>query len=275
MKWIAISVAAVLAVGLAAAAYVWRTPPPPAAPDTGAVEYFDSSAAVEERVSALETAVAEERDARQTLEDELQILYAEIDRLSAAAGPPSAAIPGDDVPEPREELERRRARRGDEPADRRDRLVAGGFTPDRAEWIVQRESELRLAAMQEVFDLRRQGEDIDRFDPRLNPDAALRAEIGDAEYENYLAANGRPTSVTVSSVLESSPGQQAGLQPGDEIVSYGGQRVFNSWELNRTMLEGDEGQSVVVSIRRDGVPMQIVLPRGPIGITARRGFGPR
>lgn len=275
MKWIAISVAAVLAVGLAAAAYVWHAPAQPAAAEAGAAGYSDTAAAVEERVAALETAVAEERDARQTLEDELQMLYAEIDRLSAAADSPRAASARDERPAPREEIERRRAQFGDEPADRRERLVAAGFTPDRAEWIVQRESELRLEAMQEVFELRRQGENIDRFDPSLNPDAALRAEIGDAEYENYLAANGRPTSVTVSSVLESSPGQQAGLQPGDEIVSYGGERIFNSWELNRTMLEGEAGQSVVVSIRRDGAPMQIVLPRGPIGITARRGFGPR
>ena len=48
--------------------------------DPGA--YFDQSAAIDDRIRALEAAVAEERNARQFLEDELQILYAEIEQLN-------------------------------------------------------------------------------------------------------------------------------------------------------------------------------------------------
>jgi len=101
----------------------------------------------------------------------------------------------------------------------------------------------------------------------------LRQELGDYEYERYLVANNRPTSVGVGTVLESSPGQVAGLQPGDQIVSYDGQRVFSTVDLNQQTMQGVPGESVVVDFLRDGVPMQVVVPRGPIGISTRGGRG--
>jgi predicted metalloprotease with PDZ domain len=145
----------------------------------------------------------------------------------------------------------------------------------RADWIVQREDELQLQALEAQFEARRSGEPIDRFDPRLNPDAALRADIGDIEYEKYLQANGRSTSVDVAYVFESSAGQSAGLQPGDQIVAYAGQRVFDSSGLNQQTMLGEPGQTVVVDILRDGMPMQVVMPRGPIGISTGRFRGRR
>ena len=105
----------------------------------------------------------------------------------------------------------------------------------------------------------------------LEPGAApgertLRAELGDADYARYLAATGRPTSVGVRDVLASSPAEVSGLAPGDEIVSYDGKRVFDMRELNALTLEGRAGESVVVEVRREGRTMQLVMPRGPIGI---------
>ena len=129
--------------------------------------------------------------------------------------------------------------------------------------------------MQAQYEMRRSGEEFDRSDIRLNPEAALRAEIGDAEYEQFLAANGRQTSVVIGSVFESSPGQTAGLQSGDQIVAYSGQRVFDTSDLNRQIMQGEPGQNVVVDIVRDGIPMQVVMPRGPIGVMTGRGRGGR
>jgi S1-C subfamily serine protease len=107
----------------------------------------------------------------------------------------------------------------------------------------------------------------------LSIQSMLRAEIGDAEYEQYRQANGWPTVVEVAAILESSPAQQAGLQAGDQIVSYNGTRVFDIGELNRFTMGSDPGGTVVVDIVRDGIPMQVVLPSGPIGVTVggRRG----
>ncbi len=73
-------------------------------------------------------------------------------------------------------------------------------------------------------------------------------------------------------MLESSPGQRAGLQRGDAIVRYDGQRVFTYGDLNAGQLQGMPGESVVIDILRDGMPMQLVMPRGPIGIEPRRSW---
>jgi S1-C subfamily serine protease len=67
-------------------------------------------------------------------------------------------------------------------------------------------------------------------------------------------------------VLPGSPGEKAGLRAGDEVVSYAGQRVFNVGELNSLTFEGTPGESVVVDVVRDGQQLQLVVPRGPIGI---------
>ena len=53
-------------------------------------------------------------------------------------------------------------------------------------------------------------------------------------------------------------------------MNYAGQRVFNVGELNNLTFEGTPGESVVVDVVRDGQQLQLVVPRGPIGI----GGGP-
>jgi len=278
MNKIVIAIAIGLPAGLAVAAYMISAPQPQpiATPSASSGDYFDQSAATEERIRALEAAVAEERNARQLLEEELQVLYAEIEELGNDRRGSNELLlaEGQDV----REVRRQRAARAaavNNADGRAARLVEAGFPPDRADWIVQRESELQMAAMQAQFEARRSGEPINRFDPAFNSTATLRAELGEAEYEQYLEANGRSTSVMVGSVIESSPGQRAGLQAGDQIVSYDGSRVFNTWELNQQTILGEPGQSVVVGIVRDGVPMQVVLPRGPIGVSTGRFQGRR
>ncbi len=77
---ITISLLAVLAV--AAFVLTAREPQQGKAAGVSPTAHFDQSAAIEDRIRALEAAVAEERNARQLLEDELQNLYAEIDQLN-------------------------------------------------------------------------------------------------------------------------------------------------------------------------------------------------
>jgi hypothetical protein len=48
--------------------------------------------------------------------------------------------------------------------------------------------------------------------------------------------------------------------------------VFDLRDLNRLTFEGEPAQPVIVEVLRDGQRIQLVLPRGPIGITAGR-FG--
>ncbi len=275
MKKVSIAVGISLVAGFAAAAIVLR------ATDSGSTtqqsidpaSHFDETAATDERIRALENAVSEERQARQLLEDELFFLFTEIDRLEDIVGDRDNTGETQDIEEVRSSVELRRFRDNRSAIGQRDSLIAAGFAPNRADWILQRESELRYESMQARFEARNSGTRQDFFDAALNSESMLRTEIGDAEYEMYLEANDRPTAVSISNVMASSPGERAGLQSGDQIVSYDGQRVFSTWELvQKTMGGGDEG-TVVIDLLRDGAPMQIVLPRGPIGVEVGRVRG--
>src|SRR5690606_14265180 len=148
--------------------------------------------------------------------------------------------------------------------------IDAGFTYDRATWIERRTAELQMQQLEAEYEAARNGEPGQtRNMPSV--DEALRAELGDAEYERYLDASGRPTRIGVRSVLPSSPAEQVGLRPGDEIVGYAGQRVFDMDDLNRVTLEGRPGESVILEVVRDGQPLQLYVPRGPIGISGGGG----
>ena len=140
-------------------------------------------------------------------------------------------------------------------------LIVAGFAPDRAEWINRRMQALRMQMMQAQYEAKRDG----RPPPPDLEATTLRTELGDQDYGRFLAARGLPTSVKVRGVLASSPAERAALQPGDEIFSYDGQRVFNVQELNELALGGTRGESVVLDVRRNGENLRVVLPRGPIG----------
>ena len=270
MPKIIIAIAVSLLAGFAAAALMMKEADPIAAEVAG----FDSSATIDDRLKSLEDAVNAERQARQLLEEELFILYEQLESLEGAQ---PANSPGQVTAESNaaavelaEFRARRRDVRGDETDQRRAALLAAGFSPSRADWIIQRESELRMEAMQSRYDAMRSGESTNMGYDFASPDFALREEIGDAQYETYLQANGRSTAVGVGAVFESSPAQISGLQPGDEITHYDGARVFNTFDLTRQTMEGDAGENVVVNITREGMPMQVVIPRGPLGINTSR-----
>jgi len=272
MKITAIALGITLVAGLSLVAFRMNASAPVTTTEFDSTGYFDTSAATDDRIRALEAAVAQERNARQLLEEELRILFAEIEKLSDARESAEAdgARRTAEVQEARVGFDTASVRRDRSPEGRRTALINAGFAPDRADWIIRRESGLQMHAMQARFDAMRSGEPMNPFNASLNPDSGLRAEMGDIEYEQYLAANGRLTAVHVGSVIESSPGQVAGIRPGDQITRYDGQRVFNTMDLTLQATQGVPGDSVVVEIVRDGVPMQIVLPRGPIGVSTGR-----
>ena len=232
---------------------------------------FDTTQSVETRIAALERAVSDERQARQLLQEEVFYLTSELEILADLQIPPRAdASPvesqGDESGDSRREaIRRRNSREG-----RVERLVAAGFLPSQADWILQREQELQMQSLQERFDAERSGEPIDWVANRNQSGDALREELGEADYERYLEANNRSTNVSVSSVIESSPAQVAGLQPGDEIFRYDGQRVFSMTDLTRQTMVGEPGQNVAVDVMRNGNLVQVVMPRGPVGITGGR-----
>lgn len=238
------------------------------------------------RVDALETALRAEERGRLELERALDALRERIVALPALGDGATGFVP--DVSGRSAELDETAL---DDPAQTRlarpgfggrsreridndmlvERFVSAGIAVDRAQWIVRRSEELRMQALQAQYEAARTGTPVDA---RAFPGRGetLRAELGDADYERYLQALDRPTSVYVRDVLASSPGAQAGLQPGDQVVAYGGERVFDVGDLNRRVLEGEPGQLVAVEVLRDGQTLQLYVPRGPIGITGGGRF---
>jgi PDZ domain len=232
------------------------------------------------RIVELERQLGAEIEKRTALEQRVGELGRALDELHAAAparsgdteSPDSTLPPG--APDAAAAQRFARNFRPQTTEQRVSVLEEGGFSPDRAAWIEQRRSELQLQAMQAQYAQRR-GESVDPA--QMRPEQTLRSELGDADYEKYLQAQGRPTNVGVFNVLPSSPAAKAGMQPGDQIVSYAGQRVFNMADLTDLTLQGTPGQSVTLEVQRNQQTVQLVIPRGPIGIGGGPGgqFGRR
>jgi C-terminal processing protease CtpA/Prc len=236
---------------------------------------FDSALPATDRLAVLERAISEERLARQLLQEEVMVLTAELEALHS--GPGTAQVPEDSTGESSREAQsssftdrRRDFMRRNSSERRLERLIEAGFLPSEADRIMQREQELQMEALQARYEAGRSGDPADFFRDQVATGNSLREELGDADYERYLEANGRSTSVAVSSIIGNSPAQSAGIQPGDEIVRYDGERVFSMTDINLISMEGEAGQSVTIDFTRDGVPMQVVMPRGPLGVTGGR-----
>ena len=241
----------------------------PVAPASGAPE---ASAPIDERLLSLEQVIAEEREARLIIEEQLEMLIAAIERIDSAGSGVAAARAAE--PADQQRARERRPQRDfasqmQRYQDRRLRLmIDGGFSEDEARRVLRQESEAQFKAMQAVHEAHRRGESLDPFSAMNGPQSLLRAELGDDAYARYLESQGQPTAIQITQVLDGSPGRQAGLQPGDQMVSYNGERVFSVAELRDLTMQGTPGEDVVVEIDRDGVRMQLNLQRGPVGVTA-------
>jgi len=154
------------------------------------------------------------------------------------------------------------------------RLAASGFTPQQIETLQRREAEALMQRIDVDDRARREGwVDTPRYFDELNSIGSgadtVRSDLGDDAYSRYLFARGRPNRITIGTVIETSPAQLAGFQPGDVIRSYGGERVFSAQQLTKLRSTGAKGMPVAVEIIRDGELMQISIPRGPMGVQTR------
>jgi hypothetical protein len=271
-----LAIVASLAAGFAAGAWTTMEASPPETP-AGTADAFDADAPLEARIVALEQAVSGERDARLVLEEQLFGLYAELERFDSPEMDELLRTLAESS-QAREQARAQQASRRSRGSQMRDfkdmrvgRLVAGGFTEERAKQILDFEDETRMAALQAEYDAHRNGETFNPWDRAADYQASLRERLGDAEYEKYLMAQGSQAAITVREVIGSSPANRAGLRPGDQILSYDGERVFGMSDLKSMAFSGDPGEDVIVDIERNGQRMQLVLPRGPLGITGSGG----
>lgn len=175
-----------------------------------------------------------------------------------------------------------------EPLEPVERAGAGGFVDERAllaagfeEWELEALSEhIESIELRRLFvrdRATREGwVDKPRFRSRMKElDAEyheLRDEFGDDGYDWILYTSGRNNRVVVNHVMQDSPAALAGLERGDVLTHYGGERIFAPAVLRQATTEGAPGSNVAVEFLRpqeDGGPAEwhrIFVPRGPLGI---------
>lgn len=159
----------------------------------------------------------------------------------------------------------------DTPENRQQALIASGVEPDWAADIVWRESQRALERL-EIQDLaRREGWfGSDRYFEELSTledDAEdLHEEIGDTAYDRYLYTMGKSNRVVVDSVIQGSPAEQAGMVPGDVIISYADERLFGWSELREATASGERGETVLIRVMRGEDSVDLLMPRGPLGV---------
>ncbi len=174
----------------------------------------------------------------------------------------------------RERIEQNR--RNNDPEYQREQLLNAGF------------SESELAAIEQAkidFDQRRLNDRLQAM--RENPDAyantldpfgyqTIRESLGDERFEDYLNTLGRDTSVNTRSVMPGSAAAQAGMQAGDQIYSYDGNRVFQAGDITRGTISGNLGENIIIEVLRNDSLLPLTVERGALGvILGNQGRGGR
>jgi len=67
-------------------------------------------------------------------------------------------------------------------------------------------------------------------------------------------------------VISNSPASVAGLQTSDVIIKYDDARILHPNDLIGETEVGTMGETVRLEITRNGEPMVIEVPRGPLGL---------
>lgn len=151
-----------------------------------------------------------------------------------------------------------------------ERLLAAGYSSERADWLERRSAHFKELRRQQLETLKEKGQLAEHVNAvvsyAFDPDLDLRGEIGDDEYAKYRHALGRAPGVRINSVMPSTGLEGAGLLPGDTIVSYEGTRVFNIGELSeRSRLSAGKAPSTIqMEVRRNGQTVLLMVPKGQL-----------
>ena len=99
-----------------------------------------------------------------------------------------------------------------------------------------------------------------------NKEDDLKNQLNESEYNAYLYASGQANRVAVTSVLASAQAGIAGVMPGDHVIRYDNQRIYNGFDLREATSGGNIDDTVALEVERNGEIIQFYLPRGPLGI---------
>ena len=99
-----------------------------------------------------------------------------------------------------------------------------------------------------------------------NKEDDLKNQLSESEYNAYLYASGQANRVAVTSVLASAQAGIAGIMPGDHVIRYDNQPIYNGFDLREATSGGNIDDTVALEVERNGEIIQFYLPRGPLGI---------
>ena len=152
-----------------------------------------------------------------------------------------------------------------------------GFSDQDARDIIEQVDSMALERLNLRYQAAREGWlDTPEYAETMSelPDTreVLQNQYGAAAYDRYLYASGRSNRLVVGDVYQGSVAADAGLQPGDMVMEMADQRVYNTRDLMSIATQGSAGTTVPLVVQRGGALVQLYVPRGPLGIRARRGF---
>ena len=152
------------------------------------------------------------------------------------------------------------------------RFLAAGFDPDQTAQLKKRVSEIEMERLYLRHRASRESwlRTPEYYEAVRELRQGMKEELGEDAYDRFLFASERPNRLLVKSVMESSPAEQTGLQPGDIIFRYDGSRIFSSRDFRDATTRGEMGETVPMEIRRGGEIIEIELPRGPLGVRLDR-----
>ncbi len=270
-RYAIITVASVILGFMAGAWFMFESPGDGVVPAAESAQVGVDSQ-LSDRLAGLEVALEQERSTREVLEEQLLMIIEQLDGQAGPIGAASARLAqtngvGGSVQRRIENRQRDAVTRMQKAQERRVAMfVENGYSEDEARRLLRLESEAQFTVMQALHDSQRTGERFDPFSSMTDTQSIVREKLGEAQYERFLVAQGQRTNVQISNILDGSPGSRAGLRPRDEIISYNGRRTYSMSDLHRLTMSGQPGEEITIEVDRDGVRMQLSIPRGPIGM---------
>ena len=210
----------------------------------------------EAEIAALRTALSHEIEEREQLAREVASLRAQID--SGAAGNRESASAPKIAPDRNSQRSRFDG----------DSLIASGMPSADAKELRSRWESSELEKIRLIDRATREGwVGSAQYQQQMQAiDEELRRGLNEADYDRYLYATGQNNRARITDVLANSPGEAAGLRPGDTILSYDGKRVFSIEALRELATSSHSGESVPVEVLQGGAVVRLFVPGGPIGV---------
>jgi hypothetical protein len=148
-------------------------------------------------------------------------------------------------------------------------LASAGFTAARAREL--RERSERFEQAREYLDKDARREEAAAV---LELNRAQKKEIGEEAYGYMLWSAGIPNRVLVRDVFEGSTASRVGLQRGDVLLRYDGERIFETDELSFLVREPSDRARAELEVLRNGELIELSVPRGVLGVSVGSSFDP-